>query len=57
METRLERFFDEIEALHMSIDDKVANADPSVDKNALKRHLMMALNEYIRSIAREGELN
>lgn len=57
METRLERFFDEIEALHMSIDDKVANADQSVDKTALKHHMMMALNEYIRSIASKGELN
>jgi len=54
MKTRLERFFEEIEALHTAIDQIVMESDH--DSLILRRHLMIALEEYIRSMGTHGEL-
>lgn len=54
MKTRLEQFFEEIEALHTAIDLIVMESD--YDSLLLRRHLMIALEAYIRSMGTEGEL-
>jgi len=54
MKTRLERYFEEIEALHTTIDQIVLDSEH--DSLLLKRHLMMALEEYIKSMGEKGEL-
>lgn len=54
MKTRLERFFEEIEALHAAIDQIVIESDQ--DSLILRRHLMMAFEAYIRSMGTQGEL-
>ena len=54
MKTRLERFFEEIEALHTIIDQIVMESDH--DSLLLRRHLMIALEEYIRFMGSTGEI-
>ena len=54
MKTRIERFFEEIEALHAAIDQIVIESGQ--ESLLLRRHLMLALAEYIRYMGKTGEL-
>ncbi len=54
MKTRLERLFEEIESLHTIIDQIVMESEH--DSSILRLHLMMALEAYIRSMGKHGEL-
>jgi hypothetical protein len=56
MKTSLEKIFEEIEYYHEMINKMVREADVDIDRLAFRRHLMIALTEYIKSMAKEGEL-
>ena len=56
MKTRLEKAFEEIEHYHQMINELVREADIDIDRVAYRRHLMIVLTEYIRSLGTHGEL-
>jgi hypothetical protein len=54
MKTRLESYLEEIESLHSVIERIVRESDH--DSALLRRHLMIALEAYIKILGEHGEL-